>query len=368
MSDKNAKKFIIATIITPIALGAILLSLIYIYDPLQIFHKSFFDKPRFFGEMRIGAKGIIEHYDYDSYIIGTSMLQNTSAKETNQKIGGNFVNISPAASSIAERAIILNFLFKHKKPKNIIYSLDAFSDEMRGKIDFKLLYDDSKLNDLEAYLNDRFLICILTLSKNEKCVGKPDIETLLQWYREEKQQQRLGGFDNWIKYNPDELKKFDLFNLKPVIFDDNLVDTIKQEQFISQFTLPFIKNNPQTKFYLILPPYSRFHFKVFPEAFIERKKVVLYLLEQIKDLDNATIYAFDDLDYPDNIANYAGDTVHYAQDMNSLELSAIKDKTHILTLDNAQSYFDKVEQKIKSYDIKPFIKALENVEIEQIKQ
>ena len=65
MSDKNAKKFIIATIITPIVLGAILLSLIYIYDPLQIFHKSFFYMSRFFGEIRTGAKGIREHYEYD---------------------------------------------------------------------------------------------------------------------------------------------------------------------------------------------------------------------------------------------------------------------------------------------------------------
>ncbi|MEE3775926.1 hypothetical protein V2I28_00310 [Campylobacter sp. CX2-4080-23] len=360
-NDKNSKRFIAVAIATPIALATILFGFIYIYDPLQIFHKSFFGKPRFFGEMRLGARGIIEHYDYDSYIIGTSMLQNTSAKEANQKISGNFVNISPAASSIAERAIILNFLFKHKKPKNIIYSLDAFTDEMRGKINFKLLYDDSKLNDLEAYLNDRFLICILTLSKDEKCVGKPDIETALQWYREEKHQQRLGGFANWIKYNPDELKKFDLFNLKPVIFDDNLMDITKQKKFLSQFTLPFIKDNSQTKFYLILPPYSRFHFRVFPSAFMERKKVVLWLLEQIRDLDNVKIYAFDDLDYPDDIANYAGDTIHYAQDMNSLELSAIKDKRHILTLDNAKSYFDKVEQKIKSYDVEPFIDMIKNL-------
>ena len=61
------------------------------------------------------------------------MLQNTSAKEANQKIGGNFVNISPAASSIAERAIILNFLFKHQKPKNIIYSLDALAMRCEGR-------------------------------------------------------------------------------------------------------------------------------------------------------------------------------------------------------------------------------------------
>ena len=65
MSDKNAKKFIIATIITPIALGAILLSLIYIYDPLQIFHKPYFREATFFTDMRKQALGIIKNYEFD---------------------------------------------------------------------------------------------------------------------------------------------------------------------------------------------------------------------------------------------------------------------------------------------------------------
>lgn len=134
MTDNSAKKFIKITIATPVILAVILLGMIYIYDPLQIFHKSFFDKPKFFVEMRLGAKGIIEHYDHDSYILGSSMLQNTSAMEASQKLGGKFVNISPANSSVAEKSIILNFLFKHKKPKNIIYSLDFLTMELLVKL------------------------------------------------------------------------------------------------------------------------------------------------------------------------------------------------------------------------------------------
>lgn len=41
--------------------------------------------------------------------------------------------------------------------------------------------------------------------------------------------------------------------------------------------------------------------------------------------------------------------------MNSLQLSAIQNKTHILTLDNMESYFDTLEQKIQDYDITPLI-------------
>ncbi|WP_279128508.1 hypothetical protein [Helicobacter winghamensis] len=350
-------KFVFYTLILFITLTCLSLGLIYLYDPLQIFHKSYSKEARFFSEMRLGARGIIKNYDFDSYILGTSMLQNTSAKEANEKLGGKWVNISPAASSIKERAIILKYLFQNRNPQTIIYSLDAFSDEVTTKPNFQLLYDDSLLNDFEAYLNDRFIICALTFSRKEKCIGKKDLETLLQWIKEEKHIQRLGGFENWIKFNPDifkeNLKGF--AQAKPVEFNTDKIDTNKQQKLLNSFTLSFIKEHPYTKFHLILPPYSRFHFKINSKAFIERKKIIYYLLHQTKDLKNVTVYGFDTLDYADNIANYAGDTIHYANDMNSLQLSAIQNKTHILTLDNMESYFDTLEQKIKNYDITPLI-------------
>lgn len=358
-------RFVIYTSVFFISITCLSLGLIYLYDPLQIFHKSYFKEKRFFGEMRLGARGIIKHYDFDSYILGTSMLQNTSAKEASEKLGGKWVNISPAASSIKERSIILNYIFQNKKPKQIIYSLDVFTNEVTTKPNFQLLYDDILINDFEAYLNDRFIICVLTFSKKEKCIGKENLETLLQWINEEKQIQRLGGFKNWIKFNPDIFKK-ELKNFaqtKPVEFDTNKIDIGKQKLLLESSTLSFIKENPDTYFHLILPPYSRFHFKVNSNAFIERKKIIHWLLSQTKDLKNVSIYGFDILEYPDNIENYAGDTIHYANDMNSLQLDAIQNKKHILTLANVESYFDILEQKIRSYDINPFIDVAKSMKV-----
>ncbi|WDL69984.1 hypothetical protein IP364_00490 [Helicobacter winghamensis] len=351
------KKYLFLSFIIPLPFIFAYMILAYIYDPLQIYHKPYFRETTFSSDMRRQALGIIKHYDFNSYILGSSMLENTSAKEASEKLGGKWVNISPADSSIKERAIILKYLFQNRNPQTIIYSLDAFSDEVKTKPNFQLLYDDSLLNDFEAYLNDRFIICALTFSRKEKCIGKKDLETLLQWIKEEKHTQRLGGFENWIKFNPDifkeNLKGF--AQAKPVEFNTDKIDTNKQQKLLNSFTLSFIKEHPYTKFHLILPPYSRFHFKINSKAFIERKKIIYYLLHQTKDLKNVTVYGFDTLDYADNIANYAGDTIHYANDMNSLQLSAIQNKTHILTLDNMESYFDTLEQKIQDYDITPLI-------------
>lgn len=359
-------RFIVYSFAFFILLSFLSLGLIYFYDPMQIFHKSFLKEERFFGEMRLGARAIIKHYDFDSYILGTSMLQNTSAKEANRKLGGNWVNISPAASTTKERGIILNYLFRYQNPKTLIYSLDAFGDEVSTKPNFRLLYDESLLNDFEAYLNDRFIICTLTFSKKEKCIGKENLEMLLQWIREEKHQKRLGGFENWIKYNPDIFKQESLKSLpqsKPVEFDLNRIDVSKEQELLETFLLSFVKKYPNTQFHLILPPYSRLHFKINPKAFIERKKITYWLLEQTKDLKNVTIYGFDTLDYADDIGNYAGDTIHYKNDMNSLELDSIQNKKHILTPDNIESYFDIFEQKIQDYDLTPLINIVKDSKI-----
>ena len=97
------------------------------------------------------------------------------------------------------------------------------------------------------------------------------------------------------------------------------------------------------------------------------EKSLRYFITQSSNYKNVKVYGFDDLDYADDIANYK-DLPHYNKDLNSIQLDAIKNQTNILTPQNIDQYLATMEQKIKSYDIKPFIKALENVEIEQIKQ
>ena len=100
---------------------------------------------------------------------------------------------------------------------------------------------------------------------------------------------------------------------------------------------------------------------------ILKAKSLRYIITQSSSYKNVKIYGFDDLDYADDIANYK-DLIHYNTDLNSIQLDAIKNQTNILTPQNIDKYLATMEQKIKSYDIEPLIKALENVEIEQIKQ
>ncbi|WP_293651287.1 hypothetical protein [uncultured Campylobacter sp.] len=392
MSDKNAKKFIIATIITPIALGAILLSLIYIYDPFQIFHKPYFREDTFFTDMRKQALGIIKNYEFDSYIIGTSMLENTDSKEAANKLNsdGRWINISLSGSGFNERAVVLDYIFQNQNPKHIIYSLDGYYMVNRlnnSTLDWDFLYNNSLYDDIKIYMNWKFISCAVRFSNQEKCVGNiDDIYQITNWYKNYK--EIFGGFDNWIKHkNNDQINPMLINqalinikngNIKNIDNQDIIgdIDILAQQDYLHKYLIRFFRDYPDTKFSIIIPTYSRLFYRMQnietiyndnSKFFYTWEKSLRYFITQSSSYKNVKVYGFDDLDYADDIANYR-DLSHYNKDLNSIQLDAIKNQTNILTPQNIDKYLATLEQKIKSYDITPFIKALENVEIEQIKQ
>ncbi|ELU1665887.1 hypothetical protein SBP50_001610, partial [Campylobacter jejuni] len=151
-------------------------------------------------DMRMQARGLILYKDFDSAIIGTSMLENTSAKEANKKLGGNWINLSLGGSTFALRAVILDYLFKHKDIKNIIYSLDIRAlNELETPKDknFISLYNDKTIDLFKLYLSSRFINCAIFFSKKEKCIGKDNLDTLTNWFLENK--NHFGGIEYWSK-------------------------------------------------------------------------------------------------------------------------------------------------------------------------
>ncbi|WP_096025785.1 hypothetical protein [Campylobacter lanienae] len=387
MSDKNAKKFIFISLLYPLPFVVIILGLIYIYDPFQIFHKPYFREATFFTDMRKQALGIIKHYKFDSYIIGTSMLENTDPKEATNKLSsdGKWINISLSGSAFNERAVVLDYIFQNQNPKHIIYSLDGYHIVNRlnnNTLDWDFLYDNNPYNDIKLYRNSKFMICALKFSDDKGCVGTiDDIYQITNWYKGYK--EIFGGFDNWIKYkNNNEINQtlIDIKNgnIKNIDNQDIIgyIDILAQQDYLHKYLIRFFRDYPNTKFSIIIPTYSRLFYRMSntrslhddnSKYFYTWEKSLRYFIAQSSSYKNVKVYGFDDLDYADDIANYK-DLIHYNTNLNSIQLDAIKNQTNILTPQNIDKYLATMEQKIKSYDIEPFIKALENVEIEQIKQ
>ncbi len=337
---------------------------VYLYDPAQIFHKPYFRKTTFHGDMRIMAKGIIDFYDFDSYILGTSMLENTFANEANQKLGGKWVNISMHGSSFYERKIILDYIMTHKKAKRIVYTVDNILDAQTPDVRLDTFsYNNTWLDDVLLYTYDKFILCSLSWSQSENCVGQHRVESIEDSIVKTiyDVQVLYGGIENWLYgFDIDNIEHRGRVNeLKAVINSKNLIvepQASRIQQNIADNVLSTIKQYHETQFYLIIPTYSRLAYKI-PYRTNQYDDVLLWLVAEIDKLPNAILYGFDDLDYADHIENYR-DLTHYNIDMNLMQLDAIRDETHTLTPHNIEEYLNTMRRKIDEYDPKPIIETI----------
>ena len=374
---QNYKKFIVSVLLIPLPFMLALFALLYVYDPYMLFHKPYFREVTFKQDMRLMARFIVDNYTFDSAILGTSMLENTSAKEAGEKLGGKWMNLSLAGSTLAERAIILEYLLKKKNIQAVIYSLDAFAlaENRINNTNFKLAYNDNPQQRFGLYLNKDIILCALQFSTKEKCVGTPitdlSLEDFTKWALKEEYKMQFGGFENWLKSKDEKFKKGiiePMLNHKGSFFVHPQVDTEIQRANVKKDLLTLISSHPNTTFHFLIPTYSRMLYSINAERgefysnkdfilFSKYQDVLKWLIQLTKDYSNVKIYGFDDLDYADDIANYK-DPSHYNVDMNSMQLDAIANQMHILTPQNMDEYFKIMATRIKDYNLEPFIQQV----------
>lgn len=366
------KKFSLGLPIAIIMSQIIPATWLYLYDPLQLYHKPYFRETTFSYDMRVQNKGIIKHYDFNSYIVGTSMVEHIPIDTINAITQQKWVNIMMYGSSFDERAIILQYLFTIRKPKNIIYSLDHFSliKPTAQPRNFAFLYDSNEFDDIKLYFNQKYMFCAFLWSQKEKCVGvskplatlNPDIALA------ESLGKKFGGFEKWVQYEDNRIHDALewLRNFKGEDYPDT--STLKQitshldiessKEYVHQYVLSFVSQNPQTHFDFIIPPYSRLHWRIQkPDDYAYWQQVIKWFVTIIAQYPNATLYGFDDMEYMDYINNYM-DLTHYNVDMHKYFTQAIATQTHIVTPENIDAYLDTMEQKIRTYNLAPLIEIL----------
>jgi hypothetical protein len=341
-------------------------------DPLQIFHKAPFSEGYFYQDQATHNAGIINNYNFNSIIIGTSMLENTSSIEAGRLLNSSFVNLSIGGSKLADRALILERTLgiSTLSIKNIILSLDGFDRignyrEMRPMSLYSYLYDDVYFNDIKIYFNLKYILvagCQIVRKNIEYCSDLlRDVDNLNEWYSDKSQSDRFGGIDNWIDLGSGQQVKEALNEIVEVskcVRENNCKLSGNRyqhfEESFNEYILKFSKSNPGVNFHLIFPPYSRLKYAIWskanPKEFKSYLQAIKYIVLKSEHFQNTIVYGFDNLEFVDDISNYK-DTTHYHPDINSMMLYSIRDKKNILNSDNIDSYIKKITQQAQVYDI-----------------
>ena len=357
-------KIIITTFFISIIISLTILMIgLYISDPLQLFHNRP-NSTSLVSNARHQVAGRINNENFNSIILGTSMLQNTSANESSKNLGGKFINISLSGANFYTRSLVLDYTLKNKKIKKVLYSLD-YNSLIQSKIDdtsnFDFLYDDTKLNDMKVYLSPKYLFCAIY---NSYCLLDTNIDRPNAWYKDKRHSQRFGGLDNWFKAENNHqikdtfkaiLESIKQIKLKKTNIDNNIQENIfKSKKYIDDTIIKFVSKYSDTQFILILPPHSRIKYAIDAQynvsSFEKYKASVRYLVRKSNQYPNLKIYGWGNHSFLDDIANYK-DLNHYEYTINSWMLDAIKREEGLLTVNNIDNYLKVFTQKALDYNL-----------------
>ena len=340
-----------------------------VYDPLHIFHKSWITgDSRLHGDMRMQAAGAINNYEFDSIIVGTSMLKGTSAVLASERLGGKFVNLSPNGASIAERKYLINYALKKKDIKSVIVSFDTGLDQNLVTSSpkfpvtkFNYLYDEVMVNDVKAYWNYKFIGCLVSFSTSTHCYGnKRDLQRPVGWFEKVHiRNSKISGLENWVHAKGGRGKSINSrvkrHIKRPIKSKANYDEKLKlTREIIDDSLFSLIKENEGSSFHVVFPPYSRFLYSLGknknPYKYQLYLETMRYLVVEGARYKNLKVYSFDDMAYLDDLNNYR-DMRHYNTDMNDVMLDSIKKKKRIIRIDNLEAFIETIDKQNASYKL-----------------
>lgn len=363
MSPDSKKLYQFLTLI--LVLGLAPFVALYTYDPLQIFHKHWHSEGHLHGNMRQQAAGVINNYEFDSIILGTSMMKGSSALDAASLFGGNFVNLSADGSGIYERSLILKYALKHKNLKTVIFSLDTGLDahvlRFSGKYplkNFAPLYDDNPVNDLGIYWNKFHLVCLASWSKASECIGnRRSLSRESKWFEVVSERNKaISGVDNWL--GPDGRGKAVSSRIRRHYGRAYTAAQVENrerlwQEIVSESFEPLIASYPEVNFKIVFPPYSRFLTALWKKhdlaKYQDYKNVITRMVDISNQYPNMEVYGFDDLAYVEDLNNYR-DMRHYNVDMNKEMFLRMSKGQQKIDASNIQQYFEIIDGRNEVYD------------------
>ena len=348
MYKQALKKYFIILL----SVGTVVFSGIYIRDPYMLFHKKWFNNEKIYNNMRIQNYGLIKYGDFDSIILGSSMLENTSAKEASEKLNARFVNLSIMGSSFYERSKVLTLAFQYKELKHIIFSLDYKFSKPHDINDtfYPKLYEEETSAKFNIYMTTKALSCIFLNSECDMIAYNLDRPNA--WYTMPEHKRRFGGFENWLKYHEEDGQ------IKMAFTDllsspKDLEATQKNyKQMIDTEILPIL-HQQKTRYSIIIPPYSILWWAKRKNNLDKYFEPYEYLISQTADMSNVKIYWFYDTDMISDIRQYK-DLTHYHETNNSKQIDAIKNGTNIINAKNYKDKFKNFKNKINKFNLKKY--------------
>ena len=322
------KKYLVHVLTAVIMTSAIVTAIMWIVDPYMYFHYSSWHKTVYFiNQQRFQNAGIALNQNYDSVVIGTSMAENFSTIQIDKKLGWKTVNLSISGSSAHEQRRLLEFALKTSKVKNVLWVVqwDSFAhpvDFVRPDAIFpEGIYDGSRLSLFQNYLMNTNMLAYAARVFFDK---NNSMDTAWNWAGDFK----FGCASVASSYN--DMSR-NLVVKKAFGSGEFLTDAQSIERSIQKNLRDVVKHNPDVRFILVIPPYSKWSYKALQNksGFTALSGVLNFREKIASDLNGFSNVSL--LDYQSDpriildAADYK-DTEHYSPRINAMMVDEIANR------------------------------------------
>ena len=289
--------------------------------------------------------GIAKHYEYDSVMVGTSMIQNTDVDKCDELWNCNMVRLPYSGGTSYDMKSILDICFDSGNDiKTVYWELDQFqlmssATEHRYPVP-EYLYNYRWTDDLSYLLNldvmyHYGLNNVLGSLRGQKA---PAERRGITFGGEYSKSAVLSGYTRPEKSK--EISTFEGTALQTKV-DANL-DNI----------LSLVKRHPDTEFVFFMPPFSVLYWdkEVRNGTFEATMDATQYVLEKLLDYENVTVYYYQgEQEIISNLDHYK-DFSHYGNWINDLLTQYIAENRNQVTNENYEEYIQNLKDYIHSFE------------------
>ncbi len=317
MNKKIINNFIKKAAITVIVLSILICATVILFDPFYHYHKPLPFLKAVLSEKEYQVPGSLDHFDYDSIIVGSSVCENYNNRWFDDNFDCKSIKAIRSYGAIADLSYYANRAFDSHKLKYVFFNIDPQSLASDTHLTFKetnvplFLYNDNPFDDVEYLFNKDVLFKRIPYMIAQSFSDYDEGESF-NWYSSKtfSEEAVLSHYSKMDSCEPMKEQKY---------YEENCLQNIA-------LLKDMVNAHPETEFYFFMSPYSvlwwdylyccgdtesyLYNEELFFNSMSECNNVHLYNFQNAKDIVFDLNNYMDTLHFTNNINKYICDCLH----------------------------------------------------------
>lgn len=337
-------KFIQYLAVIVAVLCAACMTAVFLLDPFYHYHKPWFGLKAVLNEKEYQVPGSLRHFDYDTVLVGSSVVENNNNRWYDEAFGGKTIKAVRSYGGIADLVWYLDLAFSTHEVKQVFFNIDPSSLTQEAETTFKAsgcpmyLYDENPFNDVQYLLN--------------KTVILEKIPYMLA-------QSFSPDYDEGLSYNWAEGKDFSeegvLSHYYRTAEITPMVDAASYEKELQaniDLLVRLVQEHPDTEFTFFLPPYSMIWWDDATRHGM--RDVYLYCEEKTAETllscRNVKVFDFQNETSIVTNLNLYMDTIHFSPEINYFMCRQMAEDHYRIDKMNAKETFEETKHLSEHYE------------------